>query len=296
MIVHSISFGSTCLVLPDQSTADSADIGNQYGPLSPLIGTWVGDKGLNIVAVPSRRSSPTDTGRFELIVKPYREVLTFTPIDEPVRNRGGSLDQYIGALSYEQKVFATDGVPEELIHVESGMFFYLDHVVEYQTTTSSAVEYSIGRSASIPHGNAAMLLGTAKQYDGPPLIPTLLATPSDAGSKAPKEYTNPYQKPADITNPNSLLQRAATSQNIIRTTHLSLDSNNGGTVSSVPFLLERANTSRFRSDFWIEQLEGGNEQLQYSQCIDIEFHEKIGGSGLISWPHVTVNTLTKDHS
>lgn len=60
-----------------------------------------------------------------------------------------------------------------------------------------------------------------------------------------------------------------------------------------PFLVDRANTKRFRSDFWLETLDDGSQQLQYLQVIDIEFHKRIGEEAadkeLTVWPHITLN-------
>ena len=54
-----------------------------------LQGTWVGNKGWNIIAVPSLSSTPTSEGAFELLIAPYIETLTFTNAGALARNRGG---------------------------------------------------------------------------------------------------------------------------------------------------------------------------------------------------------------
>jgi hypothetical protein len=274
------------------STSDTTT--PMLGPLASLIGTWTGDNGLNIVAVPSRKSMPTDTGRFELLVRPYREVLTFVAVPEPVRNRGGNLDQFIGALEYRQEVYAIDD-NTELIHVENGMLFYLDNIQNYDGSPADKPRYSIARSATIPHGNTAMLFGTYRETNGGPIIRNIDAAPMNAGINAPSEYKNPYLKPMDVTNPNTFLQDVIAKQEIQRTIHLTLDSGNEGSVTSVPFLVDRADTTRFGCDFWIETLRDGSQQLQYSQEISIAFHHKIGGldNERIRWPHITVNTLKR---
>jgi hypothetical protein len=275
---------------PPVPAAENQEI---LGPLSPLIGTWAGKEGINIVAVPSRRSKPNQEGRFELMVRPYREILTFSSIQDAVRNRGGDVDQYVGAISYEQTVISTDSV-EEVIHVENGMLFYLDNVIDYETRERRNEDsFAVARTASIPHGNSAMLLGTVETFSGPPVFPSIQTIPQDIGPRAPKEYLNPYR---NVINPQEHLQNALDKQSVVQTTHISLDSNNrGASVSSVPFLTDRANTSRFCSDFWLETLEDGTQQLQYSQVMSLEFHKQIGGDDrLIMWPHVTINTLTKE--
>jgi len=294
VFVKSLSIISASSLMPCVVTAENEDGTSQLlGPLSPLIGTWTGSDGLNIVAMPSRRSQPSDKGRFELIIRPYRETLTFAPIEGAVRNRGGNMDQYVGAITYQQEVISTDDI-EEVIHVENGMLFHLNNVVDYETRElSTKPPFAVARTASIPHGNSAMLLGNVEQFYGAPVIPDIRVMPLDVGPKAPKEYLNPYYKPINVVNPHKSLRQLAEKQTILKTTHLSLDSNNRGSVTSVPFLVERANTTRFRSDFWLETLTDGTQQLQYSQTMNLEFHKQIGGDKLVTWPHVTVNTLTK---
>ncbi|CAB9528211.1 expressed unknown protein [Seminavis robusta] len=283
---------------------------NGLGPLADLVGTWTGEQGINIVAVPSRRSNPSDFGKFELIVRPYRETLTITPIEGPVRNRGGNLDQFVGAVAYEQTVTATDHHPET-IHVENGMLFYLEDIQNYSDgspvlTKEETPLYSVARSASIPHGNSALLLGTHRKYRGPPSIHYISALPPNIGSKAPPEFVRPYYRPLNIANPNEYLQRAVSAQTILETTQFSMDSRNSGIVSNVPFLTSRADTTGFQCDFWLERVQQQDTaarksslQLQYSQVIDIDFHKPIVSSpdeddgSLIRWPHVTVNTLVK---
>ena len=46
------------------------------GPLAPLVGTWVGNTGWNMIALPQ------DKG-FLLLVRPYIETITFAPIGAP---------------------------------------------------------------------------------------------------------------------------------------------------------------------------------------------------------------------
>lgn len=46
-----------------------------------LQGTWVGNKGWNIIAVPSQGSTPESTGDFRLLVAPYIETLSFQMLE-----------------------------------------------------------------------------------------------------------------------------------------------------------------------------------------------------------------------
>ena len=89
------------------------------GPLASLVGTWSGNGGLSITGVPSRKSNPDAKGEFELIVRPYKEIIEFEPIPGAVKQRGGSTEQFSGVVTYKKKVYATDDTPE-LIHVEDG--------------------------------------------------------------------------------------------------------------------------------------------------------------------------------
>ena len=89
------------------------------GPLASLVGTWSGSGGLSITGVPSRKSKPDAKGEFELIVRPYKEQITFEAVPGTVKQRGGSTEQFSGVVTYKKKVYATDDTPE-LIHVEDG--------------------------------------------------------------------------------------------------------------------------------------------------------------------------------
>ena len=55
------------------------------GPLASLVGTWSGNGGLSITGVPSRKSNPDAKGEFELIVRPYKEIIEFEPIPGAVK-------------------------------------------------------------------------------------------------------------------------------------------------------------------------------------------------------------------
>eukprot|EP00978_Attheya_sp_CCMP212_P014982 scaffold38464_cov43-Attheya_sp.AAC.1 len=104
---------------------------DQLGPLADLIGTWTSPKedptGLNVIAVPSAGSTPNDEGSFDLLARLYREKLTFElAAADPARNRGGNVDQFVGAIAYKQEVHSTDQKKEHL-HAEVGMFLYLQN-------------------------------------------------------------------------------------------------------------------------------------------------------------------------
>jgi len=276
-------------------------ISDDLGPLADLAGKWVGSKGWNIIAVPDAGSKPEAEGAFQLLVRPYTETITFAPVGAPVRNRGGNVDQFVGALEYDLQI--SDRDTGEVLHVENGMWLYLGNIKPNSGKGATPIPaLTVARSAAIPHGDSALILGNSTVKSGAPTIPDINALPPDIGKSAPLGYLENYRvqvKGLNVKNPNATLREAIKSQKILSTTTLTLDSQNQGAVNNIPFIVQRANASRFQCSFWIEtvQLPNSNQtfqQLQYSQIIDIDFHKKFGGvPGLITWPHVNINTLSK---
>ena len=282
-----------------------------FGPLKGLIGTWKGVKGWSVIAVPA--PAITSEAAYKLIVQNYTETLTFTAVKAPVDNKGAELTQNIGAVVYEQCIHDFDS--GELIHVENGMFMYLD-VIEGQASGEHNPPFSIARSGTIPHGNSVLILGDADEEAKLPDIADITTHPRVDPKDLPKNFLDQYVSEQNrltihdivtdkesmifnVVNPNENLQRDNNGLEILKTTHIKLDSENQGDVSNIPFLVKHANATRFTCDFWLEKIKlpmSGQtfEQLQYSQTVDIEFHKKFNDEmGLIKWPHVTVNTLTK---
>ena len=282
-----------------------------FGALEGLIGTWKGVKGWNVIAVPAHDG----TINFKLIVQNYTEILTFTAVDAPVENKGGALNQNIGALQYEQRIHDFD--TSELIHVENGMLLYLSDITTESGSQAPKPQFSIARSATVPHGDSALILGESCVTDGAPIIPDISSLPSTLDLEgAPDKFLAQYKneqlrltvddivtkqksKIFNAYNPNENLQRDNNGLEILNTTHITLDSKNGGGINNIPFIVKHANATRFQCDFWLQTIKlpmSGQtfEQLQYSQTVELEFHKRFNGEpGLIRWPHVTVNTLTK---
>ena len=90
---------------PDETTS-------MFGPLTDLIGTWVGRKGWNLVAVPNQK------GGFLLLVQPYTETLTITPLSTPTPNRGTHIVQQVPTLLYSLSIHSN--VDGSLLHAENG--------------------------------------------------------------------------------------------------------------------------------------------------------------------------------
>ncbi len=106
---------------------------HDYGPLVELIGTWHGDKGVDI--------APTSDGAGEI---PFHETLTFTPVGE-VTNAGS---QTLLALHYQQVVKRkSDG---EVFHHQCGYWMW------------DAASNTVMESLTIPRGVCVLAGGTWK--------------------------------------------------------------------------------------------------------------------------------------
>jgi hypothetical protein len=293
------SSGVIRLGLNAQATVDN------LGPLADLAGTWIGTQGWELIAVPS--GDPGGQEGFTFIARPYVEVITFqTTGSAPVPNRGGPAgEMFIYGVVYEIRI--CDLVTNEPLHLETGMFLNLSDV-----QGGTAPENPIARSATIPHGDSVLALGTWSDEAGPPAITPRSAVP-EPGKAAPLGYTDPWQAeiPSPCTPgatfnpavPTQVLTDALVGLNIVKTTTLSLSTDNGGGILNIPFVDSNANASKFECVFWIETIEatppGGGQpqqvqQLQYFQQTNIEFLPQFGNpSQLIMWPHVNVNTMRK---
>ncbi|MFC6671117.1 heme-binding protein [Marinobacterium aestuariivivens] len=273
-----------------------------------LEGDWFGNKGWNLIALPSRGSTPQSQGDFRLLVIPYAETLSVHNAGAPARNRGGSVDQFVAALEYQQRVFNKDS--GEALHVENGMFMNLSAILDNDNQTQPLPEFNVGRSGTIPHGDSILLLSKPPFVDkGAPNIPDISSVPPDIGQNAPLGYLDPYLVPnpdINIRNPNATLRKdlelqAGEGFEILQTRTLALDSGNAGAINNIPFIVRHANATRMQAVFWLEKVRNtktGQEfdQLQYTQIIDLVFHLKFGQDdpgNLITWPHVTINTLVK---
>lgn len=169
------------------------------------------------------------------------------------------------------------------------MFFYLP-----------GQEQEIARSATIPHGDSLLALGSANTISGPPQFTPVTAIP-DAGAQMPLGYLDVYQtvKGIDVHDVNSPLTAANQGLDIVSTTTLELSTQPPGGIVNIPFVDQNANATEFSCAFWIETIkdaETGDEvlQLQYRQQTNICFLKKFDDSGdLIMWPHINVNTMRK---
>jgi len=265
----------------------AATTASDLGPIADLVGTWFSHDGMEVMAVPAMSG---DTESFKLIVRPYVESLTVTPIGAPVPNRGGSAgDMFINGVMYDIRI--TDAVTTEPLHVENGMWLYM----------GEGQDPAVARLASIPHGDAVLAIGDTTTIWEPPSIDDRSAVPI-SGPETPLGYADPYKTagfgfaPSNVTAP---LQEVIQNQQIVETTTLTVTTDGGGGLSNIPFVSKNANATSFTCVFWIEtvQVPNGKEymQLQYFQQTNIEFLPTFGGppGSLIVWPHTNVATLVK---
>jgi hypothetical protein len=270
--------------------ADPRALVDSLGPLAHLVGAWRGNRGWNLIAVPQGPKG------FLLLVRPYIETLTFTPIGAPVPNRGGAETLMILGLQYDLRI--TDAETNEPLHIENGMWLYWGENQDPKTPT-------IARQATIPHGVSALAVGYYNSAAGPPHISDNTAIP-DPGKGAPLGYLEPYLQLVNgfsPANPNQTLQKAIKDQSIVETIALTVSTTPVGGVVNIPFIAQHADTTQLAATYWIEKVQVGDpatnktyqyEQLQYSQQTDIHFIPRFDDpQRLIMWPHININTLVK---
>ncbi len=204
------------------------------------------------------------------------------------------------------------------IHHEPGLWLHMTN----ETTNG----FDIARLGTIPHGNSMLAIGRSKVEDGAPNIPPLNGLPigvnvdiNDPVPPGAPDYLGPYRKfenepfvgnvvgvpgfpgffPSDM---NAILRFANQNADIVRTTTLEVDSTHEKAgVVNIPFIEREADTSSMKSTFWIQELSSKDKngdpelRLQYAQAVMLDFFPRRDGlPGLIRWPHISINTLTKD--
>lgn len=150
--------------------------GPQFGILSKLHGTWVnwkdGPTGMHTTPMPSPgTSSETIFGVFHFKSQEYREQLSFTQVNAPVRNRAGSNEQFNAAVKYETAIIDNDN---ELQHFENGMYLWLgdNHMpwkdgCDFQNPPTMFKHPS--SEASVKEDDAAPVMGPGEL--GPQFVP-----------------------------------------------------------------------------------------------------------------------------
>lgn len=294
------------------------DLAATLGALADLPGTWVGE-GFNLIEVPNMNQTPNPPpDKFRVILNATSETLTFSPIGGDIINRGNAQPDiaYLG-LHYLQQVNDVN-LPEgeNGIHLETGLFLNLP------AGTDPAVQPTIGRLGSIPHGDSLLAQGRAFEVQGGPVFTVADPTPFFIVNGVRQNDTSPTylallqnaQAPKGIPqdavmNPNIILQNAIEGQKIIKMTVIELDANPipgvanpdavspVGGITNIPFINVNANATSMTAIFWIETVQNDDGstflQLQYTQTVILDFpvFAPDGSVVMISWPHISVATL-----
>lgn len=303
-------------------------------PADPESGRPFGGRGWNCIALPFINDQPQapPPGRpidYRLLVNQFNETLRFDLVDDDVPNRGISLDrtrnvdQFVVSLDYEQGItqIAVDdrpasnkrGAPGDAIHHEPGLFL---NMVDDPTTPVNP--FGVARLGTIPHGDAVLALGTAREStdDVNPVIPQFPGLPIGGPASLDSPYLEPYnhfhtnlfQGIYDPTKPTALLARGGfggtpfdPARRILHTTKFIFDTTFGtGGIHNIPFVVSQANAAEMKFQMWILEVENADPSkppilvLQYAQLVFLEFFRRFDGEpGLIRWPHVSINTLIK---
>jgi hypothetical protein len=289
----------------DEGSPPALAVSAGLGPLAGLAGTWSG-QGFNTIWRPHR-----DTSDHFLELNVTNDQIDLQVINGQIPNRGLLTPQiFMHGLTYLQQIsdanVSVNGVPAGL-HIEPGVW------INVPPTTDPQEPATVARLASIPHGTTITIQGTAVTGTGGPLIPDVSLTPFNQGHPNqpidfPEQHLNqstPFRTSgvgltgitqAMLDNPNSVLTKNP--PNVTTTTRLHVSTTPGvpdvgGGTSDTAFLVgtkdgPNADPAHVAATFWLQTLAGETEptRLQYSQTVLLNFNQ-------ISWPHITVATLTK---
>ena len=287
---------------PIEEPAALAAAADPLGPLAGLAGTWSG-QGFNVIWRPNHTQNQD---RF-LELNLTSEVLEFTVIPGKIPNRGLlQPDMTMRGLTYLQQI--SDANLHAGLHVEPGLW------ISVPATSDPHETPTVSRLASIPHGTTILAQGTAATSAAAPSIPDITIKPFPIGKPGSRidfpeqTLSNPTSfrtSGAGLTgitqhmvdNPATVLRSAISGQHIHSTTALHVTTKDasvpGGGTANTAFLHgaahgPNADAAGMRATFWLETRQGDANpaQLQYAQIVMLNFNG-------LSWPHVTVATLTK---
>jgi hypothetical protein len=278
------------------------EIASPLGPLAGLAGKWVG-RGFNVIWRPD---SVSGQDRF-LELNVTSDQLEFAAISGPIPNRGFlQSDISMFGLTYLQQI--SDANLKAGLHIEPGLW------AAVPKTSDPSVAATVVRLASIPHGTAVLLQGTASTAATGPSIPNIGIKPFTINQPNqtidfPEQTLSRQSRfrtagagltgvtQAMVDNPNTVLHAAIAGQHITSTITLHVSTTDspvpGGGTANTAFLKggsrgPNAVAASVTAMFWLETLQGQTAptQLQYSQTVLLNFNN-------LSWPHVTVGTLRK---
>lgn len=296
--------GGPGTVTPDVAHPAVATPPGTLGLLAGLAGNWSGH-GFNAIWRPH-----TGASDHFLELNLTNDAIDIEAIPGDIPNRGlNQHDINLRGLRYLQQIsdanVKVNGSPAGL-HIEPGLW------VHTPKTTDPNEPPTIARLASIPHGTTILIQGQATSAAGGPSIPAVSLTPFSIGHPKQTIDFNEQQlsnttgvfrtsgvgltgiTQAMLNNPNSVL---AKNPHVTSTIQLHVTSTagtiTGGGTSNTSFLVgakdgPNADAAHVVSTFWLQTLQGDSEPklLQYTQTVLLNF------AGL-SWPHITVATLTK---
>jgi hypothetical protein len=196
-------------------------------------------------------------------------------------------------LHYLQLV--SDAATHGQLHIEPGLWLNFPLTPPDPNPNMSFV----ARLASIPHGNALLAQGTTRQTIKPSFSVENTMPGPPVPPQAPGMLNNavlpPGIPPGSARNPNRVIWKATSHQNITRTVVLEIATDfptnplSGG-INNIAFVEANANATRMSATFWIESVKQRDGsltlQLQYTQRVILNF-------GGIDWPHVSVATLVQ---
>ncbi len=250
----------------------------------------------------------------------YYEEITFSAISGAAPNRGGDYTQTANVIFYEQRVYFAEGPDkDQLVHAENGSWLYLDTGPQPEGAYNQGpdVPYTgsgeipaqpanmqIAKQISVPHGNSILALGTVDSINGALNIPDYGdGTYPNGALPNGKVDISQYDKLTDVAggnpypelnkNPNKpLINGTQTPCNNHIKLNVSTDPTNGGSVTNIPFEVQKANVVDYNATYWLESFGGAEDftQLAYSQTIVMKI--PINGQ-MVEFPHVTGNVLTK---
>jgi hypothetical protein len=289
----------------DPGTAPAPTAAGQgLGQLAGLAGNWTG-QGFNAIWRPHRGTSD-----HFLELNVTNDQIDLAVINGNIPNRGlVQAQMFMHGMTYLQQIsdanVEVNGAPAGL-HIEPGVW------INVPVTTDPKEPATIARLGSIPHGTTILLQGTAETSAGGPAIPAASLTPFSIGNRhQPVDFDEQHLNKttqfrtsgvgltgitqAMLDNPNSVLTKNP--PKVTSTTRLHVSSTAGtivgGGMSNTAFLIgtqdgPNADAAHAAATFWLQTLDGDTEpkRLQYSQAVLLNF------AGL-SWPHITVATLTK---
>jgi hypothetical protein len=260
------------------------------GPLAAFTGTFRGN-GFNTIFRPNNAETPTElpisvpVGDNVLELNLTEETLSFSPSLGTVPNRGERQgDITLNGVPYLQVIndITTPG-RKVGIHFEPGLWMAVP------ATTDPALDPTVVRMGSIPHGTTITAQGTSCTVEGRPTIAPIDITPFVIGEPA-KKVPFPSQTAADdktaripqdlgpfltagsitqemLADPATVLRNRIATQNITSTTVITISTTSasplfGGGTDNIAFLLgspaasaPNAQTVRLDAVFWIETVQ-----------------------------------------